>query len=61
MLFLLREFFVGVMIDVDFTLFIKEFLGILVGSEKFSFELVGLLFLDILKLVVAYGYIVIFL
>lgn len=61
MLFLLREFFVGVMIDVDFTLFIKEFLGILVGSEKFSFELVGLLFLDFLKLVVAYRYIVIFL
>lgn len=61
MLFLLREFFVGVMIDVDFTLFIKEFLGILVGSEKFSFELVGLLFLDFLKLVVVYRYIVIFL
>lgn len=61
MLFLLREFFVGVMIDVDFMLFVKKFLGILVGSEKFSFELVGLLFLDFLKLVVVYRYIVIFL
>lgn len=61
MLFLLKEFFVGVMIDVDFMIFVKEFLGILVGLEKFSFELVELLFLDILKLVVVYRYIVIFL